>query len=167
MDLPMDLAGERPVPLRGDAVWRADELPGRPEWNRDLEPDEQRELLSLRARLRVEDDVATVGGRPLEETTVADLPIDFGTDEEQKCEPRRFSLTWFQNGRRIVFPDTTPLHHGLHLDAESSNWQNHRTPTHGFDIRNSGRLNWNDTGDCSYYPLDVRFDSTKLQGAVT
>ena len=75
MDLILDSTAHTPGPLAGPAAWSAAELPGRPEWNHVLGAVERSELLALRAALAVGEGGPTVRGRPLEETTAADLPL--------------------------------------------------------------------------------------------
>ena len=72
MDLTPDSAARLPGPLEGPAVWTADELVGRPEWNHRLEPAEARELLALLDRL---DGDGTVRGQPIEQAAADDLPL--------------------------------------------------------------------------------------------
>jgi hypothetical protein len=69
---------ELPGPLDGPAVWTAEELVERPEWNHRLGPEERRELLALTERLerREPGDLEpTIDGRPLEQTGPEDLPL--------------------------------------------------------------------------------------------
>ncbi len=62
-------------PLRGAAVWTADELRARPEWSHRLDTGEQAELRSLAELVDGDDAAPVVGGRGLDALSGRDLPL--------------------------------------------------------------------------------------------